>query len=127
MFIKGGGNLAAAGWGRPVALSETVLAKMLILFAATTMDTGIRLQRYIVQEWGEIYRVPALKGGITATVVAVGECLLLAFGAGGGGSGGLAIWPLFGSTNQILAGLTPRRNGHVDQARQAGTVHAGAR
>ncbi len=34
-------------------------------------------------------------------------CLLLAFGAGGAsGSGGLIIWPLFGSTNQILAGLT---------------------
>ena len=31
----------------------------------------------------------------------------LAFGAGGAsGSGGLIIWPLFGSTNQILAGLT---------------------
>ncbi len=33
--------------------------------------------------------------------------MLLAFGAGGAsGSGGLIIWPLFGSTNQILAGLT---------------------
>lgn len=39
-------------------------------------------------------------------MAAVGSCLLLAFGAGGSGSGGLAIWPLFGSTNQILAGLT---------------------
>jgi hypothetical protein len=44
---------------------------------------------------------------VFATLVAVGLCLLLAFGAGGGsGSGGLVIWPLFGSTNQILAGLT---------------------
>ena len=34
-------------------------------------------------------------------------CLLLAFGAGGSsGAGGLVIWPLFGSTNQILAALT---------------------
>jgi carbon starvation protein len=42
-----------------------------------------------------------------ATLVAVGCCLWLAFGAGGAsGSGGLVIWPLFGSTNQILAGLT---------------------
>jgi carbon starvation protein len=39
--------------------------------------------------------------------VAVTCCLLLAFGAGGAsGCGGLIIWPLFGSTNQILAGLT---------------------
>ena len=35
------------------------------------------------------------------------SCLLLAFGAGGAdGSGGLLIWPLFGTTNQLLAGLT---------------------
>ena len=45
--------------------------------------------------------------GILATLIAVTCCLLLAFGAGGAsGSGGLIIWPLFGSTNQILAGLT---------------------
>jgi carbon starvation protein len=71
------------------------------------MDTGVRLQRYIIQEWGTIYNIPALNKGILATLVAVGACLLLAFGAGGGsGSGGLVIWPLFGSTNQILAGIT---------------------
>jgi carbon starvation protein len=80
---------------------------MLVLFAGTTMDTGVRLQRYIIQEWGVIYNIPVLGRGVFATLVAVGLCLLLAFGAGGGsGSGGLVIWPLFGSTNQILAGLT---------------------
>jgi carbon starvation protein len=80
---------------------------MLVLFAGTTMDTGVRLQRYIIQEWGVIYNIPILNRGVFATLVAVGLCLLLAFGAGGGaGSGGLVIWPLFGSTNQILAGLT---------------------
>ena len=36
----------------------------------------------------------------------MGSCLLLAFGAGGDGSGGMLIWPLFGTTNQLLAGLT---------------------
>src|SRR5690606_21346640 len=34
-------------------------------------------------------------------------CIALAFGAGGSaGTGGLEIWPLFGTTNQLLAGLT---------------------
>ena len=65
------------------------------------------MQRYIIQEWGEIYNIPLFKKGVLATLVAVTCCLLLAFGAGGAsGSGGLIIWPLFGSTNQILAGLT---------------------
>jgi carbon starvation protein len=37
----------------------------------------------------------------------VGCCLGLAFGAGGtAGTGGLVIWPLFGTTNQLLAALT---------------------
>jgi carbon starvation protein len=80
---------------------------MVVLFAGTTMDSGVRLQRYIIQEWGDIYSISALKNGVIATLVAVGCCLLLAFGAGGSsGSGGMIIWPLFGSTNQILASLT---------------------
>jgi carbon starvation protein len=71
------------------------------------MDTGVRLQRYIVQEIGTIYRMPVLTGRGVATFVAVASCVALAFGAGGGaGTGGLAIWPLFGTTNQLLAGLT---------------------
>jgi carbon starvation protein len=106
-FIQGGANLLHEGWGLPTGIAETLLATMLVLFAGTTMDTGVRLQRYIIQEWGVIYNIPILNRGVFATLVAVGLCLLLAFGAGGGaGSGGLVIWPLFGSTNQILAGLT---------------------
>jgi carbon starvation protein len=95
------------GWGLPFNVSQTLLATMVVLFAATTMDTGVRLQRYIIQEWGKIYNIPLFNKGVVATLVAVTCCLLLAFGAGGAsGSGGLIIWPLFGSTNQILAGLT---------------------
>ena len=106
-FITGGANLIQQGWGLPVDFSSTILAVMVVLFAGTTMDSGVRLQRYIIQEWGEIYKLDILKNGLVATLVAVGCCLLLAFGAGGAsGSGGMIIWPLFGSTNQILASLT---------------------
>jgi carbon starvation protein len=106
-FVQGGGAILAGGLGIPLALGETLLAVMAILFAATTMDTGVRLQRYIVQEIGTIYRMPVLTGRGVATFVAVASCVALAFGAGGGaGTGGLAIWPLFGTTNQLLAGLT---------------------
>jgi carbon starvation protein len=106
-FIQGGANLLHEGWGLPTGIAQTLLATMLVLFAGTTMDTGVRLQRYIIQEWGVIYNIPILNRSVFATLVAVGLCLLLAFGAGGGsGRGGLVIWPLFGSTNQILAGLT---------------------
>jgi len=106
-FIQGGAQMIENGWHIPFSITETLLATMVVLFAGTTMDSGVRLQRYIIQEWGEIYNIPLLNNGITATLLAVTCCLLLAFGAGGAsGSGGLIIWPLFGSTNQILAGLT---------------------
>jgi carbon starvation protein len=106
-FIQGGAQMITNGWGLPFAIAQTLLATMVVLFAGTTMDSGVRLQRYIIQEWGDIYNIPLFRNGILATLVAVSCCLLLAFGAGGAsGSGGLIIWPLFGSTNQILAGLT---------------------
>jgi carbon starvation protein len=106
-FIQGGSNLVNEAWGIPVAFSSTLLAVMVVLFAGTTMDSGVRLQRYIIQEWGDIYNIRWLKSSMVATLTAVGLCLWLAFGAGSApGEGGMEIWPLFGSTNQILASLT---------------------
>ncbi len=106
-FVEGGSRIAAAGLGMPIGFAQTLLAVMAVLFAGTTMDAGVRLQRYIVQEWGAIYNIPPLQNGYVATGIAVGACLVLAFGAGGAdGSGGMIIWPLFGTTNQLLAGLT---------------------
>src|SRR5690606_37821277 len=46
-FVRGGAVIANAGLGLPLAFGETLLAVMAVLFAATTMDTGVRLQRYI--------------------------------------------------------------------------------
>ena len=106
-FVRGGAQIASDGLGLRYGFAQTLLAVMAVLFAGTTMDAGVRLQRYIVQEWGAIYNIPPLQNGYVATGVAVGACLVLAFGAGGaGGAGGMIIWPLFGTTNQLLAGLT---------------------
>lgn len=103
-FVQGGGTLLANGLGLPADLGATILAVMAILFAGTTMDTGLRLQRFVIQEAGELagMKVNTLVG----TLLAVGVCMALAFGAGSDGAGGMIIWPLFGTTNQLLAGLT---------------------
>jgi len=80
-----------------------------VLFAGTTMDAGLRLQRYIIQEWGSIYNIKPLKNNIISTLVAIAACLMLAFGVSAGGypgDGGALIWPVFGGTNQILASMT---------------------
>jgi len=106
-FVNGGAAIIQSGIGINAEISATLLTVMAALFAGTTMDTGLRLQRYIFQEWGEIYNIESFKRPFPATILSVATCLLLAFGAGGAsGSGGLLIWPLFGTTNQLLAGLT---------------------
>ena len=108
-FIEGGAQLISTGWGLPLAFSQTMLAVMVVLFAATTMDAGLRLQRYIVQEWGNIYNIKVLKNNYFSTLLAIAACLALAFGVTNGeypGDGGMLIWPVFGATNQILASMT---------------------
>lgn len=103
-FVQGGGALMNEGLGIPTSLSATILVTMAVLFAATTMDSGVRLQRIVVQEIGEIIgiRITAL----VSTIIAVGLAFGLTFSAGADGSGGMTIWPLFGTTNQLMASLS---------------------
>ncbi len=110
-FIEGGAHLIHEGWGFSLPFSETMLAVMVVLFAGTTMDAGLRLQRYIIQEWGNIYNIEPLKNNYISTLVAIFACLALAFGVTNSnyenlGDGGMLIWPVFGATNQILASMT---------------------
>jgi carbon starvation protein len=103
-FVRGGDSILMAAYGVPEQLGATMLAVMAILFAATTMDTGLRLQRYVVQEAADLagFKINV----VPSTFIAVACCLALAFSTGGDGTGGMIIWPLFGTTNQLLAGLT---------------------
>lgn len=103
-FVQGGDAILSNGLGLPDDLGATLLATMVVLFAATTMDSGVRLQRYVIQETAELAGVRI--GGVIGTIIALGFCLALAFGAGEEGTGGMLIWPLFGTTNQLLAALT---------------------
>ena len=64
----------------------------------------MRLLRFVVQEIGDAFKVRITKVPATLVVVVVG--LGLTFSQGLGGEGGLRIWPLFGTTNQLLASLT---------------------
>lgn len=103
-FVEAGGSIMNAGLGVPESLSATILATMAVLFAATTMDTGVRLQRYVVTEIGELVgRKPNM---VVSTVIVLLVCIGLSFSTGADGSGGMIIWPLFGTTNQLLAALT---------------------
>jgi len=105
-FVSGGASIISNGLGLPAGVAATMLTVTAALFAGTTMDTGLRLQRYVIQEAAEIAGIEPLKGTWGATLTALACCLAIAFGAGTDGAGGMAIWPLFGTANQLLAALT---------------------
>jgi carbon starvation protein len=94
--------------GIPLDLATIFAAGVVISFAATTMDTGVRLQRYVVQEIAEIAGMDVLRRNLTlASLVAVVIPLILALLPGGGEAGYTfgVLWQLFGTTNQLTAGL----------------------
>jgi carbon starvation protein len=109
-FVEGVGQFAN-NFGVPLAIAVIFAAVVVISFAATTMDTGVRLQRYIVQEIAEIVGWHRLARNLTlAGLVAVAVPLSMALIPGGeaGGDAGYTfgvLWRLFGTTNQLTAGL----------------------
>ena len=104
-FIDGALSLIGLG-GVLTRYLEVVLTVVIVSFAATTMDSATRIQRYVVAEIGNAIRRPALGRKHVATGIAVFSAAALALGAGAGGSGGLVLWPVFGVVNQLLACLT---------------------
>ena len=112
-FIEGGANFITA-LGLPLKFSVGIIAVLVACFAATTLDTATRLQRYVVHELATSLHVKPLENKYLATLLAVSLAMMLAMMRGPStangaipphGTGGLYLWPLFGATNQLLAGL----------------------
>jgi carbon starvation protein len=102
-FVVGAANMIDS-IGIPHKITLTIMGVFVASFAATTLDTATRLQRYIIAELGTACGVPAVAKKHPATIIAVVTALILAF-YNGSGKGALTLWPLFGATNQLLAGL----------------------
>lgn len=106
-FVNGVG-VFANNLGIPLDLAVIFAAVVVISFAATTMDTGVRLQRYVIQEIAEIAGWTRLARNLTlASLIAVAIPLAMALLPGGGEAGYTFgyLWQLFGTTNQLTAGL----------------------
>ncbi len=102
-FVQGSANLISS-YGIPRNITVTIMGVFLVSFAATTLDTATRLQRYIVGELGKAVKIPQIGEPTIATLIAVVTAFILAF-YNGSGKGALTLWPLFGAANQLLAGL----------------------
>ncbi|MFP6619906.1 MAG: carbon starvation protein A [Pirellulaceae bacterium] len=106
-FVDGGANFIST-LGIPVKLAVGIIAVLVASFAATTLDTATRLQRYVVQELASTLRIRPLANKYLATaccVILAGALAMIPAPGKAAGTGGLILWPLFGATNQLLAGL----------------------
>jgi carbon starvation protein len=99
-FVDGAASFLSA-LGLAVGPAKVVVGVLVISFAATSLDTGVRIQRYILHELGVLYRIRPLQNRYLAALVAVALPLWLVL-AGKAGQ----LWLLFGSSNQLLAGLS---------------------
>lgn len=93
------------GIGLPHTVGITLMGVFIASFAGTTLDTAVRIQRYVISELAGDLRIPGMKNRWTATTFAVLTAAALAFATGADGKGALILWPLFGSANQLLAAL----------------------
>jgi carbon starvation protein len=110
-FVLGGGALIQSLGFSPI-LAQTITAVLVISFAATTLDTATRIQRFILGEVGEAIEFSILKNRYVATLIAILPALALTFWniydplSGQSTKAGWILWPIFGASNQMLAALT---------------------
>ena len=125
-FVQGSANFLQS-LGLSAAVAIALMGVLVASFAGTTLDTACRLQRYVVQELAAtlggkagadgpppaaLFALLQNKHGATIFAVAIAAAMA-AIPQGGAewslanaGKGGLTLWPLFGATNQLLAGLS---------------------
>ena len=110
-FVLGGGALIES-IGIPAPLAKTIMAVLVISFAATTLDTATRIQRFILMEIGDSSHITLLQNRYTATLIAILPALALTLWnvtdpvSGTLLKAGWVLWPIFGASNQMLAALT---------------------
>ncbi|MBU1699246.1 MAG: carbon starvation protein A [Candidatus Eisenbacteria bacterium] len=112
-FISGAGTFLGSV-GIPRHWGEAFISLIAISFALTSMDSGTRLLRFNLNEVGDTLGISFLKNRYISSALAAGAIgffALLKVPMEVGGvmqyhPAGLALWALFGTTNQILGGLS---------------------
>ena len=101
VFIEGSSGLLQQ-IGLSGAISTTLIVVLVVSFAATTLDSATRIQRYIIVEFGDATKLFFLKNKIIATLLSIIPAYFIA-------TNDILrneLWQTFGASNQMLAALT---------------------
>ncbi|MCG6194723.1 carbon starvation protein A [Leptospira sp. FAT2] len=111
-YIYGTGRFLSQ-LGIPESFGQGFIALIVISFALTSLDSATRLLRYNIEEIAESTRISWIRTLVgNRYVSSLIACAAIGFFAfmeieqdGKKKPAGLALWKLFGTTNQLLAGL----------------------
>jgi carbon starvation protein len=103
-FIEGATRFVST-LGLPAQFCRTLIAVVVVSFALTTLDSATRLLRYNLEEVGSGLRLRFMRNRFLSSLLAVVAIGFFALLKVDGQAVGLSLWQLFGSTNQLLAGL----------------------
>ncbi len=103
-FVDGAGVFVSKV-GIPLGIAKSFIVVMAVGFAMTTLDSGTRLLRYNIEELGDGLGIGPLKNRYFAALIAIAGIGYFSLMTIGGRPAGLALWALFGTTNQVLASL----------------------
>lgn len=104
VFIQGCSRFLA-GIGIPLDIGASFISVIVVSYALTSLDSATRLLRYNIEEIGAFLHIRLLQDRYLASLLAIASIAFFAYYEIGGKPAGLALWQLFGTTNQILAGL----------------------
>jgi len=118
-FINGGGILLQE-FGFDASAARSIVVILFVSFAATTLDTGMRIQRMLLSEFGRYMLTSAEKStmceGLLPIIRPISWCLTNIFMSGliaivpavilANTETVSSLWNLFGATNQLVAALS---------------------
>ena len=104
-FIEGT-TMFLSELGIASSLASALIAMVVVSFALTTLDSATRLLRFNIEELLAPLNIKLFTNRYVSSALACCTIALFAFYKIDGKPAALALWALFGTTNQLLAGLT---------------------
>ncbi len=101
VFIVGSSGLLQQ-IGLSESLSTTLIVVLVVSFAATTLDSATRIQRYIICEFGNATKLSLFQNKYVATLISIIPAYFITTNDGLRNE----LWQTFGASNQMLAALT---------------------